>query len=129
MGLSNIGNTAAVMLQSIPAKRKEVELDEFIIMPNHVHCILDITQGNFSWENANQFGKPVANSISVIVNQYKGEVKKWCNKNAFPDFNWQPKFYDHVIKSDEEYWNIKNYIINNPQNWNDDRFRRVMPTA
>jgi len=40
----------------------------------------------------NQFSKPVKNSVSVIINQYKSSVKRWCNKNGFKDFEWQARF-------------------------------------
>ena len=129
MGYSVIGNEAACRLQKIPEKRTGVLLDEFIIMPNHVHCIIDIKQKPFSSEVFNQYAKPTANSVSIIVNQYKGEVKKWCNGNGFGNFQWQARFYDHVIRDNKEYWAIKNYIINNPKKWHNDQFRRDLPTA
>ena len=88
VGLSDAGNTAACYLQEIPEKRVNVILDEFIVMPNHAHCILEIQHRQFLPENRNQFAKPVANSVSIIINQYKGAVKKWCNKNGLNDFNW-----------------------------------------
>jgi REP element-mobilizing transposase RayT len=98
-------------------------------MPNHVHCIIEIKSSSFSLENTNQYGKPVAGSVSVIVNHYKGRVKKWCSENGFGDFEWQGQFYDRVIRDNKEYWAIKNYIINNPANWEQDILRRDMPTA
>lgn len=129
MRYSEIGNTAVCYLQEIPEKRNNVILDEFIVMPNYVHCILEIKDKCFSWENANQYAKPVAGSVSVIINQYKGAVKKWCNGNGFNDFEWQGRFHDHVIRNNEEYWAIKNYIINNPANWYQDKLRRDLPLA
>jgi putative transposase len=120
MGYSEIGNVASSYLQAIPRIRSDVALDEFIVMPNHVHCILEIKGQSFSLENCKRYSKPVAGSVSVIMNQYKGSVKKWANANAFPDFEWQGRFYDHVICDNEEYWAIKNYIICNPSNWSKD---------
>lgn len=129
MRFSEIGNIAACRLQEIPEKRSSVVLDEFIVMPNHVHCIIEIKNRSFSSENFNQYGKPVTDSVSIIINQYKGSVKKWCNENEHPDFEWQGRFYDHVIRNNEEHWAIKNYIVSNPENWHNDQFRRDMPTA
>ena len=122
MGFSEIGNVAAVYLQQIQEKRTQVIVDEFIVMPNHVHCILDINFRPYNLENHNQFAKPVADSISVIVNRYKGAVKKWCNENGFKNFEWQGRFHDHVIRNNDEYWAVKNYIINNPGKWYKDIF-------
>jgi len=46
----------------------------------------------------NQFSKPIPESLSVIINQYKAAVKSGCNKNGHADFYWQPRFYDHYNK-------------------------------
>jgi putative transposase len=129
MGLSDIGNIAACYLQNIPLFRTDAVLDEFIIMPDHLHCIIELKHRAFSSENFNRYGKPVADSVSMIINQYKGAVKKWCNRNGFCDFEWQGKFYDHVIRDNKEYWAIKNYIINNPSKWDRDRSRSDLPSA
>lgn len=130
MRLSDIGNTACVFLQEIPVIRNNISLDEFMIMPNHIHCILDIKRNETGLHRPNQFAKPVSGSISVIVNQYKGAVKKWCNANGHEYFEWQARFYDHVIRCGESYHNIRNYIATNPHNWKTDRFyRNDLPPA
>ena len=69
-----------------------------------------------------QFGKPVPGSISVIINQYKSSVKRWCNKNGHSRFQWQSRFYDHIIRDEQSYQRISEYIINNPAKWADDKF-------
>ena len=70
----------------------------------------------------NQFSKPISGSISVIIQQYKASVKRWCNKNDASNFQWQSRFYEHIIRNDEAYQTIAEYIINNPANWNCDKF-------
>ena len=122
MGYSDIGNIASLYLQFIPQIRKNVVLDEFSIMPDHLHMILVIREKPGDKKNLNQFSKIAADSISIIINRYKGAVTKWCVENKFGYFKWQGRFYDHIIRSEEEYWTIKNYIINNPRN-----YRRDMP--
>ncbi|HYK56801.1 MAG TPA: transposase [Flavisolibacter sp.] len=122
MGFSGPGNEAVRCLQKIPELHQNFELDEFIVMPNHVHCILTITQSKNEAFCSNEYRKLNAGSISSIINQYKGVVKKWCNNNGLEGFEWQGRFYDHVIRNDNEYWAIKNYIINNPANWQRDKF-------
>jgi putative transposase len=129
MGYSEIGNVASCYLEAIPRIRSNVDLDEFIVMPNHVHFIFEIKGESFSLENRNRYSKPIAGSLSVIVNQYKGAVKKWCNENGFNNFEWQGRFYDHVIRDNEEYWAIKNYIISNPSNWSKDFLRGDLTLA
>ncbi|MDP1621890.1 MAG: hypothetical protein Q8M08_06085 [Bacteroidales bacterium] len=70
---------------------------------------------------ANQFGQPIAGSVSVIINQYKSSVKRWCNKNGHNFFQWQPRFHDHIIRNKKSYQNIVNYIRNNPKLWKEER--------
>lgn len=120
-GLSKIGAEAAVRLQNIPDFYPDVSLDEFIVMPNHVHALLTIDRHSGPHQ-ANAFGKPVAESVSMHINHFKGAVKKWCNANGHSSFNWQSKFHDHVIRNEQEYRLIKNYTINNPQRWAHDQF-------
>jgi putative transposase len=68
----------------------------------------------------NQFSKPVKNSVSVIINQYKSSVKRWCNKNRFDHFHWQSRFYDEILHNENSIDKIREYIYNNPQNWTED---------
>jgi putative transposase len=60
----------------------------------------------------------------MIINSAKGATTKWCKANNHPEFDWQDRFHDHVIRNEREYWAIKNYIINNPRNWAKDKFCR-----
>lgn len=119
-GLSEIGCDVALRLQNIPVIHPKIILDEFIVMPNHFHAILIITKhdGNYI---GNRFQKPRSGSVSMLINSAKGATAKWCHQNNYR-FEWQPKFYDHVIRNEQEYWAIKNYIINNPSNWQTDKF-------
>jgi len=54
----------------------------------------------------------------LVVNQFKGTVKRWCNENGFPYFRWQARFYEHVVRNEKELFNIRQYIANNPLKWN-----------
>jgi len=114
VGLSEIGNATALFLQTIVESKNNV-LDEFILMPNHLHCIINLKQDKNITLGCNQFSRPRTGSVSMLINHFKGQVKKWCNSNGFNHFQWQSRFYDRVIRNDEEYWAIKNYIINNPR--------------
>jgi len=82
-------------------------IDEYIIMPNHIHVIIEIENGR------TQF----APTISQIIKQYKGSITKQIKNNI-----WQKSFYEHIIRNEKEYLNIKQYIINNPYNWKKDKY-------
>ncbi len=129
MGLSEIGNIACLYLQRITTLRKYIELDEYVVMPNHIHFILVIKESDKQYDlgslKANAFAQPIAGSVSVIVNQYKGAVKKWCTANGYTNFEWQSRFYDHIIRNDESFERIQNYIITNPINWEKDKLYQL----
>lgn len=61
------------------------------------------------------------NSLSSIVGGYKSAVSKHTKRLGF-DFAWQSRFYDHIIKDDQSFQRISDYIINNPLKWNEDKF-------
>jgi putative transposase len=66
------------------------------------------------------------NTVSSIIGSYKSAITKHANRLelTYQDtaFGWQPKFHDHIIRNDEEYLRINDYIENNPQNWEKDKF-------
>ena len=56
-----------------------------------------------------------------MVGSYKSAVTKCCNENKLP-FGWQSRFHDHIIRDNDEFHRIKNYIVSNPENWEQDKF-------
>jgi REP element-mobilizing transposase RayT len=147
--LSEIGLIASQYWLEIPDHFPHVKLDEFIIMPNHIHGILildyslvgtrhgvslqppicDIVGSchgmtlpprQESHQKINQFSKPLKNSVSVVINQYKSSVKRRCNKNGFDHFQWQSRFYDQILHNVNSIDKIREYIFNNPKNWVED---------
>ena len=67
--------------------------------------------------------RPLAKgSVSSIINHFKGNVKRWCNKNGFEHFRWQSRFHDHIIRDKAALETIQQYIQNNPANWKEDKF-------
>ena len=80
--LSEIGSDVAMRLQNIPVLYKDVELDEFVVMPNHFHLLLILCQHHGAYIG-NAFQKPRSGSISMMINGAKGATTKWCRKNNF----------------------------------------------
>jgi len=125
--LTGIGNIAKRLWLEIPEHFKNVELDEFIIMPNHMHGIVIInnveTCHGMSLQknsNVNKFSKPISGSLAMIINQYKSSVARICRKNGYNKFAWQPRFYDHIIRNEKLLQKIREYIHNNPLKWDVD---------
>ncbi len=69
------------------------------------------------------YRKSVIGNLGVIINQYK----RICTIHARkinPDFAWQSRFYDHIIRNDESFHKIAEYIRNNPMKWKDGTYNR-----
>ena len=71
-------------------------------------------------EYKNQFA-PQSKNLSSIIRGYKSVVTTYARKNGI-DFGWQPLFYDHIIRSQNDFDKISNYIIQNPAAWAKDKF-------
>lgn len=112
--------------------RTNVELyeDEFVVMPNHIHGILWITDplprnttvGAYRDTPLHSPG----NNLGAIVRGFKGAVTTKINTNrrvqGVPV--WQRNYYEHIIRDEQEYENIANYIHDNPLSWDTDTENR-----
>jgi len=105
----------------IPNHYKNVQLDEFIIMPNYIHGIITINN-NVGTEQCSVPTMKHYGLLSKIIKSFKGmsvkSIKKGFNKH---DFAWQRSFYDSVIRTEESLIKIRRYIIDNPKTWDLDR--------
>jgi putative transposase len=125
--LNQFGYVASECWQAIPKHFSGVELDEFIIMPNHIHGILIMINNRqgltISKPYQGEFGKPISGSISTIVGSFKSVVSKQVNilRNVKGASVWQRNYYEHIIRDDESLNRIRNYIINNPLAWKNDK--------
>jgi REP element-mobilizing transposase RayT len=140
MTLTPMGQAVVDCWNEIPAHFPFVVLDEFVVMPNHVHGILVIDKPddhhgatvvdsqNVETQNfaslrprpQNKFG-PQSQNLASIVRGYKIGVTKFARLNNTP-FAWQARFHDHVIRNADEHQRIRQYIISNPQKWAEDKF-------
>lgn len=77
------------------------------------------TENKHQTAAASQKWKP--GTLGTILNQYK-RICTIESRKIHPCFGWQTRFHDHIIRDNAEYQRIKNYIINNPKNWDDDKF-------
>jgi len=121
---NQLGEIAKNYFAEIPEHFKNTEIDEFIIMPNHAHGIIIInnTVGTRDRVTLRRFGNTEKDSLSMIINQYKGSVTRFARKNGYKDFFWQTRFYEHVIRNDNDLHRIRTYIKNNPLKWEIDEY-------
>jgi len=119
INLSEIGEIAQTCWKEISIHFPFVELDEFVIMPNHLHGIIIICK-NQRRDGACPISTKHKNSLGNIVGSFKSVVTKYANSHQIP-FHWQSRYFDHIIRSESSYLKIKQYIRDNPQNWEEDR--------
>jgi REP element-mobilizing transposase RayT len=128
--LTDVGEKTKEFLLAVPDHHPQVGLGEFVVMPNHVHSIILFTSRGVQLnaptkphnrpQKDNYFStiSPSPKSLGVVVRTYKGAVVNWCRKNDFGYFNWQRGYYEHVIRDEEDFQRIVEYIQNNPARWN-----------
>ena len=103
--------------------RTDVELDSFIVMPNHLHGIITLNDsGRGKLQRAptkEEFGKPTSGSIPTIIRLFKACVTKKINllRNTPRQPIWQRGYYEHIIRNDNDLDNVREYIVNNPIKW------------
>ena len=105
--------------------RQNIFLDEFVVMPNHLHGIIVITHHVGAYCNTplqNQFKSP-SKTIGAIIRGFKSSTTKQINlvRNIPRAPIWQRNYYDHIIRDEDKLNKIKKYIRNNPLKWSLDR--------
>ena len=115
--LSEIGNIAAKYLEEIPNHFDNVFIDEYVIMPNHIHIIISIVGVQNFEPLQNEYQKIIPKSIGSIVRAFKASVTSWSKANGYKNFKWQRNYFEQIIRNDEEYIRIREYIRNNPLQW------------
>ena len=105
MTLNTYGKIIVKHLLSLNERFKSVEIDYYVIMPNHIHFFLILD----SEENGT--------SISNIIGSFKSLTTVELHKSGLKEFKWQRSFYDRIIRNESELYNIRNYIDLNPLKW------------
>ncbi|MFA6160453.1 MAG: transposase [Parcubacteria group bacterium] len=145
MVLNDVGKMVNKYWREIPAHFLFVKLDEFVVMPNHVHGIVEISHDEINndcggvdgvetqhccvstvpplnTKTSNTFYKLKPGSLPVIIRSFKSIVAKNCKKQFLNiGFAWQPRYYDQIIRNEISLNKIREYIQINPQMWERDR--------
>jgi REP element-mobilizing transposase RayT len=122
MLLNSAGKIAHNEWFKTPEIRLNTALAEFVVMPNHIHGIIIIKNAEVATQSSIRPLSGTSHTIGAIVRGYKSSVTKKINLLGTSRIKvWQRNYYEHIIRNDESYQNIANYIINNPANWNTDR--------
>lgn len=120
--LNEFGILADKCWNEIPVHFSDVFIEEYVIMPNHIHGIIFCDDKKFSGKYYEGNIKDRNHEkIPIIIGSFKSGVTNKIHK-IFPthNFRWQTSYYDRIIRNEKEHYNIANYIINNPLNWYND---------
>ncbi len=131
MILNDAGKIANECWMEIPKHFPHAILHEHIVMPNHVHGIIELVNvgnvgavgaENFPPLHQNAFQKMIPRSIGSIVKGFKIGVTKWFRNHTDIEKVWQRNYYEHIIRNEQAYQTISDYILRNPAKWKEDKF-------
>lgn len=120
--------------------RDELFLIEYMLMPNHLHAIVEINNPDFGSVEMNGRSSQQPKSISSFIGGFKSAVNSKIDDYIddhqlnIPKYNrnnhfFQPDYHDHIIRNDRAFQNISNYIKNNPAKWEADTFNNKNPNS
>jgi REP element-mobilizing transposase RayT len=117
LNLNYAGEMVEQLWADTSSRFNTIVLHEFIVMPNHFHAILEIQ----SLEKKTYLGEAIGAFKSLTTNAYIDGVKMqgW---QSFEKKLWQRNYYEHIIRNEESYKVLTEYILNNPQQWRNDEF-------
>jgi putative transposase len=148
--LNDAGRVASTEWKKLANRFANIDLDEFVVMPNHIHGIIVVAdpvgvglqhpicgradfvgarQDSYSRTVIPHFASPLPQTVlpqnpalGTIIGSYKSNVARIINGlQKTPRLSiWQRNYYEHIIRNEEEYDRIKEYILNNPSKWNED---------
>ena len=150
MVLNEAGRMIHTLWYEIPHDFENIKLHSFVIMPNHIHGIIEITNNeniskpvgvplvgtlkNGLQTKGNHKGLPLRGDnvlIGDVIGAFKSKTTntyiKMVKNGTLPPFNkciWQRNYYEHVVRDDADYVRLETYIQNNPQKWEEDMFSK-----
>ena len=108
--LLTCGKITEKYIESINNIYTDVKIDNYIIMPNHVHFICCVC-------GSSRTPTPTNQRIPALISTMKRLINKESNEKV-----WQRNYYEHIIRNEKEYLAILEYIENNPYNWEKDKY-------
>ena len=133
MHLSEAGRLAQAVWEGLPTHYPHIRLDAWVVMPNHVHGIVMLTEANADPDPVGAGFKPATTATGTdasnarhglpeIVRAFKTFSARRINavRGAVGTSVWQRNYYEHIIRDDETLNRIRQYIMDNPARWHED---------
>jgi REP element-mobilizing transposase RayT len=123
INLNPAGGMVKQIWQQLPRRFPYIQIDEFVVMPNHLHGIILISMFDSipgdQIQRKVKLGDVVGAFKSVSTHQYIQGVQKY-NWQGFQGKLWQRNYHEHIIRDEASLNNIRQYILDNPRKWEDD---------
>ncbi|MEW5861682.1 MAG: transposase [Cyanobacteriota bacterium] len=128
-----IGATVEAVWNNLPRHFPFIELDAFVLMPNHVHGIIVIKENQHNIDNRELLASKLTcetslpngtnpSALGAIIQNFKSVATRRVNRlNRSSGTIWQRDYYEEIIHNEKAHQNIRRYIIENPLNWDKDK--------
>jgi len=123
MRMNDYGRIVAEAWRDLGRRFKHIELDEFVVMPNHVHGIIHVGAPFMAPSDPGMVNQGAINrapTLGGVVRTFKAVASRAIRRDG-ADFQWQRNYYEHIVRSENELARIREYIANNPAQWALDR--------
>ena len=122
MNLSQLGWVAHECWAGLPDHFPHVEVEPFVVMPNHIHAIVIIYENScrgtiYRAPTTEAFGKPVSGSLPTMIRTFKAAVSRRANLELGWKNIWHRNYYEHILRNPSEMDTIASYILSNPGHW------------
>ncbi len=117
--LTDYGKIADKYIRQMADFYSHMNIDNYVIMPNHIHLLICIRAGENQLQYRSDLNK--VNNVNSRISKFVSTFKRFCNKE-YGENIWQSRSYDHIIRGERDYREINEYINNNPGKWLEDRF-------
>lgn len=125
--INDSGHMIQKWWEQIPDKFSNISIDEYIIMPNHFHGIIVINSNDSRGQPHGAAPTVIGDVINWFKTKTTNDYIRCVRLGIYPEFDrrlWQRNYYDHIIRDDEDLNRIKQYIIDNPANWEIDELNQ-----
>jgi putative transposase len=123
MEINALGKIIQDCWVKLPDHFPDIEIEPFVVMPNHIHGIISIYEKDCSRgtiyraPTPEKFAQPVVGSIPTIIRTYKAAVSRNAKRELGLIHIWQRNYYEHIIRNPSELASIAEYILSNPDHW------------
>jgi REP element-mobilizing transposase RayT len=121
MFLNSAGQMISDNWHILPTRFPNIEHDEYVVMPNHLHGIIIVGAPLVGALNNPTLGEIIGAFKSLTTNEYIRNVKT-LDWPRFKGSLWQRNYYEHVIRDERDLDRVREYIVNNPALWSEDEY-------